>query len=206
MGPNFNRFYVRNGVVTPIPDETEAEYLVNKPSDLDAIAARAIPGSIAYTANKEQEWQLSPDHKWVPKQGVYSHPDPAVFSVAPIDGDTVIWGHTISDLQSNIFVSNYAIYGTLAYVSTGQLVTDWGAGHFMGLQFGGSAFNKAKHIYVGLDPSVSSGLVDVINDPDKNGIFKVTDKVQDFVVILDYGSYTEKYVYSLDDLTLTAVI
>lgn len=204
MGLNPNRYYVMNGQVTAIPDEIEAEYLLNKPSDLAAIATKAIPGSVAYTANKEQEWQLSPEHKWVPKEGYYNKPNPSEFSVAPVAAATTIWGHTISDLQSDIFVSNDAVYGTLKYVSEGQLVSDWGAGNFMALQFGGSAFDTAKHIYVGLDPSVSSGLVDVINDPDKNGIFKVTNKIQDFKVVIDYGSYTEVLLYSLESLTLTA--
>ena len=125
-------------------------------------------------------------------------------TVNPMAGTDTVFGHTVSTLQTNLFAGNGKIVGTLLYVSTGALATDWGAGNFMALKFDGDAFTHAKHIYVGMNPTVGSGLVDVIEDPDKNGVFKVTSKVQNFVVVIDYGDHTETLTYELDGLTLNA--
>ena len=129
--------------------------------------------------------------------------NPKDITVTPIDPTKTIWGHTISDLQTNVFAGNGKIVGTLSKVASGALATDWGAGHFLALQFDGPAFNKAVAIYVGLEPSVSSGLVDVLKDPDRNGIFKVTNKIQNFKIVIDYGKHTEEYLYDLSGLTLS---
>ena len=123
-------------------------------------------------------------------------------SVAPMAGTDTVFGHTVSDLQENVFVGNGKIVGNLKYVSSGALATDWGAGNFLALQFSGGAFTNAKHIYVGLNPTVGSGLVDVIADPDRNGVFKVTNKIQEFTVVIDYGEYSETLVFDLSGLTL----
>lgn len=86
-------------------------------------------------------------------------------------------------MQASVVVGDDDITGTLKYLDSGQLVTDWGAGNFMALEFSDIDSDAVK-VMVGLDPSVSSGLVDVLPDPDKNGVFKVTDKdAQKFVVI-----------------------
>ena len=99
------------------------------------------------------------------------------------DGDTDIFGTTVSDIQADIEVADGKITGTLMYVSEGQIVTDWGAGYFLALAF--DDFDKrAVSVKVGLDPSEGSGLVEAINDPDRNGIFKITNKdVQRFKVV-----------------------
>lgn len=73
------------------------------------------------------------------------------------------------------------ITGTLKYLESGQLVTDWGEGNFLALKFTNNDPEKIKTIKVGLDPSQSSGLVPL--DEDMNGVFKITDKdTQKFVV------------------------
>ena len=125
-------------------------------------------------------------------------------TVEPMAGTDTVFGHTVSNLQTNLFVGNGKIVGTLLYVSTGALATDWGAGNFMAMKFDGDAFAHAKHIYVGMNPTMGSGLADVIADPDKNGVFKVTNKVQNFVVVIDYGTYSETMEYDLSGLTLNA--
>lgn len=125
-----------------------------------------------------------------------------LLTVGPMDADAQVWGHTISDLQEGVMVGEDKILGTLKYVSTGTLATDWGAGNFMALQFGGDAFDNAQHIWVGLDPSAGSGLQDVLPDPEKSGVFKVTSKAQKFKVIVDFGTYTETRDYDLSGLTL----
>ena len=125
--------------------------------------------------------------------------------VTAMDADKTVFEHAVSDLQTGLFVGHEKIVGTLNYVSTGALPAVWGAGHFMALQFGGSAFEKAKHIWVGMDPTGGSGLVDVIEDPDKSGVFKVTNTIQNFVAVIDYGGgYTKTLTFDLSGLTLGA--
>lgn len=125
-------------------------------------------------------------------------------TVNPMAGTDTVFGHTVSDLQDGLFVGNGKMAGTLKYVSTGALATDWGAGNFMALKFDGDAFAHAKHIYVGMNPTVSFGLVDVMPDPDRTGVFKVTNKIQEFVAVIDYGTYSETLTFDLSGLTLNA--
>ena len=108
----------------------------------------------------------------------------------------------MTDIQSGIAVSNGKITGTSKYLSTGQLVTDWGAGNFIGLKFT-NIDSDATSVKVGLEPSSGSGLVEIIDDPDKDGIFKLTDiSTQKFVVVQSDGLYTRKQIFDLSELTL----
>lgn len=94
-----------------------------------------------------------------------------------------MFGHDVSDLQSDITIEDDKISGELKYVNTGALARDWGPGYFMVLHFGDYDEN-ATSVKVGLQPSQGSGLVEAINDPDHNGVFKVTNpKTQRFVVV-----------------------
>lgn len=73
----------------------------------------------------------------------------------------------------------------------------------MALNFDDLATN-ATSIKVGLEPSVSSGLVEISED-DHSGIFKVTDKnEQKFVTVITDGVHTVKTVYDLSGLTLNS--
>ena len=102
-------------------------------------------------------------------------------------------------MQTSVVASDGVITGTLKYLSSGQLVTDWGAGNFMALKFTESDSDVEK-IYVGMTPSVSSGLVPL--DADMDGVFKVTDKdtqVLTLVEVIDGFAYPS--VYDLSGLT-----
>lgn len=105
-------------------------------------------------------------------------------------------------MQTGLTVGSGKITGTLHKLSTGQLVTDWGAGYFMALKFT-DIDDSATSIMVGMDPSQGSGLVELIDDPDKNGVFKVTDKDAQKFVVHSYGDGTT-YVqeFDLSELTL----
>lgn len=71
----------------------------------------------------------------------------------------------------------------------------------MALNFDNLASN-ATSIKVGLEPSVSSGLVEISED-DHSGIFKVTDKMnQKFVTVVTDGAHTVRTEYDLSGLTL----
>lgn len=95
-------------------------------------------------------------------------------------------------------VTNNNITGTLKYLSSGSLVDTWGAGNFLALAFSNIG-DDITSVKVGMDPSQSSGLVELINDPDKMGVFKVTNKdIQRFKVVLNN---TREIWYNLDGLT-----
>ncbi len=112
----------------------------------------------------------------------------------------------MSDLQSDVAISNGAITGTLAYVSSGSLVDTWGAGNFIALTFTASEDDTtASKYYVGLNPSVSSGLVQL--DSDMDGVFKVTDPNNQWLVVETHNSdssHVTRQTYSLSGLTCEA--
>lgn len=97
-------------------------------------------------------------------------------------------------------VADGAFSGTLKYLSSGQLVTDWGAGNFMAVVFS-DIDADATSVKVGLEPSVSSGLVEL--DADKDAVLKVTNKdTQKLVAIQSNGSGMYlKQTWDLSDLT-----
>lgn len=118
--------------------------------------------------------------------------------------DTVIFGHTVGDMQDNITITSNAITGTLKKLTSGALVDRWGEGYFVALKFEDFDEN-ATSVKVGLDPSESSGLVEIIDDPDKNGAFKITNKAtQVFKIVATDGTYTTTKAYDLSGLTLEA--
>lgn len=124
-------------------------------------------------------------------------------TVAAVDGSTDFWGTTASQMQTGVTVTAKKITGTLHKLTSGQLVTDWGEGYFIGLGF--SNFTSGltyADVKVGLAPTEGSGLVTL--DSDQMGVFKITDKdAQRFVVAqakTGVGRLTE--FWDLSGLTL----
>ena len=110
-----------------------------------------------------------------------------------------MFGTLVSDMQSDLSVGTSSITGTLKYLSSGQLPDYWGAGNFMALKF--TVPEGATSVKVGLDPSQGSGLVEIIDDPDKNGAFKVTDKdTQKFVIETTVDGETVTKEFDLSEL------
>lgn len=67
-------------------------------------------------------------------------------------------------------------------------------------------YPNATSILVGMNPSQGSGLVELIDDPDKNGVFKVTDKdTQKFKVVITDGEDTITKEYDLTGLTCNLI-
>lgn len=115
---------------------------------------------------------------------------------------TLIYETPVSDIQSDVVVSGNKITGTLKYLEDGPIAGWWGAGNFLALKFADLDPN-ATSIKVGLNPSQGSGLVEIIGDPDLNGVFKITDKdVQKFRVVITDGHMTKTTDYDLSDLTV----
>ena len=84
-------------------------------------------------------------------------------------------------------------------LTSGQLVTDWGEGYFLGLDF--SDIPEDAVVKVGLVPSQGNGFVAL--DEDHNGVFKITDKnAQVFKVITTKGDQRVTDTYYLSTLTL----
>ena len=125
-------------------------------------------------------------------------------TVEPLAQTDTIYGITVSTLQAeDVAVNGTAITGTLKYIGSGEPATTWGAGNFIALNFDDLATN-ATSIKVGLEPSVSSGLVE-ISEEDHSGIFKITDKDnQKFVTVVTDGVHTVKTEYDLRGLTLNS--
>ena len=122
-------------------------------------------------------------------------------SVASADASEDFWGTTTSQMQTGLTVANGAITGTLTKLTSGSLVDTWGEGYFMALKF---TKNNAKltSIKVGMNPSVSSGLVEL--EPDMLGVFKVTDKdSQRFEILATDGELEFASFFDLSGLTLS---
>ncbi len=123
-----------------------------------------------------------------------------------MSGSETVFGHTVSDLQTNVAVTGQYVTGKLKYVSEGSLPTTWGAGNFFAFDLSGNDFDGFTSVKVGLNPSQGSGLVEIINDPAKNGTAKITDKdTQKFVIeATTTGGFTHRQVYDLSGLTLAS--
>ena len=111
-------------------------------------------------------------------------------------------GVTVDDMQDDVIVTRNSISGTLHKLTEGSLVTTYGAGHFIALKFE-DIDPDATSVKVGLEPSAGTGLVEIINDPDKNGGFKITNKLtQKFKVVQTCPGYTKTQLFDLSGLTL----
>lgn len=117
---------------------------------------------------------------------------------------TEFWGVSTSSLQNDdVTVANGAITGTLKYLSGSNAITDvWGEGNFLALKFT-NIDPKATSVKVGLVPSAGSGFAELITDPDKNGIFKISSTAQVLRVISSDGNGQNIQNFSLANLTLT---
>lgn len=119
---------------------------------------------------------------------------------AEAGGSNKIFDVKVSDMQSGITVSGSTITGTLKYLSGDNAITQvWGEGNFICLKFPDADIENTT-VRVGLEPSQGSGLVEL--DPDKNGVFKVTDKLrQKFCVEMTVNGETVVQRYDLSGLT-----
>lgn len=108
----------------------------------------------------------------------------------------------VDDMQSGIAVSGNKITGTLKFLSGSNAITDmWGEGNFLCLQFTADDWEDFSSVKVGLNPSQGSGLVDILADPDKNGVFKITNKnTQKFVIEATSNGEVFTFNYDLSGL------
>lgn len=77
------------------------------------------------------------------------------------------------------------------------------SGHFVAVKFTTDDWTDYTSVKVGVEPSYGTGLVEIINDPDKNGVFRVTDKdAQLFKVICKNATTETVKTYTLNGLVL----
>lgn len=114
-----------------------------------------------------------------------------------------MFGTLVSDMQSGVRVSrDNVITGRIKYLTEGSLVDRWGAGNFIALRFD-DIYEGATSVKVGMDPSQGSGLVEIIDDPDKNGAWKITDKdIQKFKCVTSDGTNSLTQTFDLSNLVL----
>ena len=120
------------------------------------------------------------------------------------DQDVSMFGYLVSDLQEDdvVLKANY-LQGTIKYIDEGQLVDAWGAGNFIALKFESDDWDQFTSVKVGMEPSYGHGLVEIINDPDKDGAWKITDKdTQVFKIVATNGVQEVSKEYSLAPLTV----
>ena len=110
----------------------------------------------------------------------------------------------VSDLQEDVSISGGKVTGTLKFLSGPNAITNvWGEGYFLAYTLADNTFTGLDSVKVGLQPSAGSGLAEIINDPDKNGIAKVSDKaLQKFVIVQTKGTETKTQAFDLTGLTL----
>jgi len=123
-------------------------------------------------------------------------------TVGAVSSSATLFNTSVSDIQDSVVVGDTAITGTLKYLSSGDIADYWGAGNFIALDFSNFDAN-ATSVKVGLDPSQGSGLVEILTDPDHNGVFKITNKdVQKFKIVTSDGTHTKTKTYDLSGLTV----
>ena len=129
--------------------------------------------------------------------------------VDPLDAVTAsVFSGTMFEVAStacmdNVTIAGDQIRGTLKYLSGSNPITDqWGAGNFLMLDFNADDWSDYTSVKVGLDPSKGSGLVEVKNDPDHNGVFKISNKnSQKFKIVATNGVTTVTKTYHMGGLT-----
>lgn len=123
---------------------------------------------------------------------------------------TEVFGYAITDIQTDVVVSGSSVTGTSKYLDDGQLVTAWGEGNFIGVEVQGIPADVTS-IKLGMFPTYKegkfhwddSGLVDITDDPDKGGVFKITDKsIQKIKIVTSDGTKVHSQLYDLKGVTL----
>lgn len=100
-------------------------------------------------------------------------------------------------------VANGKISGTLKFIEGGLAQTGplAGDGYFLALKWT-DPDETATSLLVGLQPSAGSGLVEAIDDTDRNGVFKISSTSQRFKTITSNTGHKTIQTYDLTGLVL----
>lgn len=126
----------------------------------------------------------------------------APITLSAESGSTKLFEVSVSDMQRHVSVNGNKVEGTLKYLAGPNAITEvWGPGNFFCFKVSAANWSDYTSVKVGLDPTEGSGLVEIINDPDKNGTAKVTNKaVQKFVIESTDGVVTQRQEFDLSGL------
>ena len=109
-------------------------------------------------------------------------------------------------MQDDVEIGANGVTGTLKFIEGGLAESGplAGDGYFLALTLADNTYTGLASVKVGLEPSAGTGLVELIDDPDKNGVFKVTNKdVQKFKVVQTASDgRTKTQIVNLDRLEL----
>lgn len=120
-----------------------------------------------------------------------------------VTGGSKIFGVTVSTFQSGLSINatTHKITGTLT--KTDAFANPWGEGYFMALKFTAADLENTD-VFVGMEPTAGSGPAQL--DSDKDGLFKVTDKAAQKLVVRVVskdGTFSARQEYDLSGLTLS---
>ena len=110
-------------------------------------------------------------------------------------------------MQTDITVTGNKLTGTLKFIEGGLSPSGYlaGDGYFLALKWSDPK-NTVTSLQVGLQPSQGAGLIECIDDTDRNGVFKITDKdTQELLFIQSDGTNRSVQVFDLSGLTLEEV-
>ena len=114
--------------------------------------------------------------------------------VQPESQAETFWGTAVSAMQdTDIAINGNVISGTLKYVGSGTLVTDWNSHHFIALKF--SDINNASDIKIGIKSLVSL-------DEDMNAVIAVESNTQVIRIQSTVNGTVRTQKISLSGLTL----
>lgn len=109
-----------------------------------------------------------------------------------------------SDMQDDIAIEDGKVTGTLFFIEGGLSPSGYlsGDGYFMALKWS-DPDEEATSLLVGLVPSAGSGMIECIDDTDRNGVFKISDpKTQKLKFITSNDDHKTTQVFDLSGLTL----
>lgn len=106
-------------------------------------------------------------------------------------------------MQTDVAIDGNEITGTLNFIEGGLAETGplAGDGYFLALQWD-EPDEDITSLKVGLDPSAGTGLVEAIDDPDRNGVFKIANVQQKFKLVQTSAKGTKTQTFDLTGLTL----
>ena len=126
-------------------------------------------------------------------------------TISPEVGSKETYGHLVSSYQEDVAVNGDAVTGTLKFIEGGLAESGplAGDGYFLCLKWSAPEAGVTS-VKVGLVPSAGTGLVEGINDPDRDVVCKVSDIVnQRFTIIQsDAAGHKNIQVFDLSGLTL----
>ena len=133
-----------------------------------------------------------------------------IFTIQPEDSTKTFYGHRVSELQDIELLSSEDHYsyscnleGYLHYIDEGltQSGSLSGPGYFMAVKFDGD-WDKYDSVRVGVEPTFGREYVELLNNPDKNAVFKLdygSDRIyQDIIIETTKNNVVTSYCHSLD--------